>query len=70
MECYKRQNGEDVISDRREGEVIINQLNDAHLIEALEDSWVLDLKPEVQIGEFSTSNYEPYRSIVTRKNSK
>jgi len=54
----------ELINDLSAGNFMINQPGEPHLTLALEDYWILDWKIDAQIGEWTTTDYEPYRKRV------
>ena len=50
--------------DKSAGEFMINEAGEPHLTLALEDCWLIDWKINARIGEWTTTNYEPYRKLV------
>jgi hypothetical protein len=61
---WKIVNGAEVIAEKSAGEFMINQADEPHLTLALEDFWLIDWKIDAHIGEWTTTNYEPYRVRV------
>jgi len=54
----------EVVTEKCAGEFMFNQAGEPHLTLALEDYWLLDWKIDAHIGEWVTTNYEPYRVHV------
>lgn len=46
------------------GAVSWNLKGQAHMGEFLEDTWLLEWKPGVKAGDWTTTNYEPFRARV------
>jgi len=61
---WKRIDDVEVVTEKSAGEFMINQADEPHLTLALEDYWLLDWKIDAHIGEWVTTNYEPYRVRV------
>lgn len=61
---WKIVNDTEVITEKSAGEFMTNQAGEPHLTLALEDYWLLDWKIDAHIGEWATTNYEPYRVRV------
>jgi len=61
---WKIINGAEVVIEKVAGEFMINQADEPHLTLALEDFWLIDWKIDAHIGEWTTTNYEPYRVRV------
>jgi len=57
-------NGTEVITEKSAGEFMMNQAGEPHLTLALDDCWLIDWKIDAHIGEWETTNYEPYRIRV------
>jgi hypothetical protein len=55
---------QEVITEKSAGEFMINQAGEPHLTLALEDCWLVDWKIDAHIGEWITTDYEPYRMRV------
>lgn len=64
VRTWKIINGEEVITEKSAGEFMSNQAGEPHLTLALEDYWLIDWKIGAHIGEWETTNYEPYRAKV------
>ena len=64
LRYHKMVNGQEVISEMSPGDVSYNLPGVPHLGEFLEDSWVVDWKTDAGIGEFTTTDYEPFRARV------
>ena len=54
----------EVVTEKSAGEFMMNQADEPHLTLALEDYWLIDWKIDAHIGEWTTTNYEPYRVRV------
>ena len=61
---WKIVNGTEVITEKSAGEFMMNQAGEPHLTLALDDCWLIDWKIDAHIGEWETTNYEPYRIRV------
>jgi len=58
----------DQVTDLEPGAVSYNPAGVPHMGEFLEDSWVLDWKlGNVGIGEFVTTDFEPFRKLVRER---
>lgn len=64
VKCYSRRGDDDVVSEKTNGDTIVNEPNVPHLIEAIEDSWIMDWKPDARIGQWTTTEFQPYRTKV------
>jgi len=64
VRTWKIINGEEVVAEKVAGEFMSNQADEPHLTLALEDFWLIDWKIDAHIGEWTTTNYEPYRVRV------
>ena len=64
VKTWKIVNNTEVITEKSAGEFMINQADEPHLTLALEDFWLIDWKIDAHIGEWITTNYEPYRVRV------
>jgi len=64
VKTWKIINGEEVVAEKATGEFMSNQADEPHLTLALEDCWLIDWKIDAHIGEWVTTNYEPYRVRV------
>jgi len=54
----------ELITELSAGCFMINQAGEPHLTLALEDYWLIDWKIDAHIGEWITTDYEPYRKRV------
>jgi len=64
VRTWKIINGAEVVAEKAAGEFMSNQADEPHLTLALEDCWLIDWKIDAHIGEWITTNYEPYRVHV------
>ncbi len=65
MEYFKRTaDGKDLTFEVSKGQSYENKAGEPHVGHFLEDSWLLDWKIDACIGEFTTTDYEPYRARV------
>jgi quercetin dioxygenase-like cupin family protein len=64
LKYWKRFKGQEVVLEKTAGECTVNVPGEVHLALALEDSWLIDWKVGAHTGEWTTTNYEPYRRKV------
>jgi len=57
----------EVVTEKSVGEFMMNQAGEPHVTLALEDCWLIDWKIDAHIGEWVTTNYEPYRVRVRQQ---
>jgi len=64
VRTWKMIGDQEIVAVKGAGEFMINQAGEPHLTLALEDYWLIDWKINAHIGEWITTNYEPYRVRV------
>lgn len=60
----KTVDGKETEFDELPGEALHNEPGEIHLGKFLEDSWLIDWKVDSKIGEWTTTNYAPYRDRI------
>ena len=64
MRYYKVGAFAETVVELKPGDVSYNQPGEAHMGEFLEDSWLVEAKLGTKNGDWSTTDYEPYRQLV------
>ena len=65
---YHKMLGEDEhITFYSDGDYIVNLAGQPHMAEFLENSWVMEWKLDTHNGEWSTTDYEPFRERVRHR---
>lgn len=67
MKYHKVVNGEDDTLELGPGEVSYNLPGQPHMGEFLEDSWLIEWKIGTKVGDWTTTDYEPYRAMVRER---
>ena len=69
MKYHKHTEEGDIILELRGGDLSYNQPGEAHMGDFLEDTWLVEWKlgPNSGIGEWSTTDFEPFRKLVRER---
>ncbi len=68
MVYHKMVDGRHEVFELGPGEVSYHEAGVPHMGEFTEDTFLIDWKPGTKIGEFETTDYEPFRSEVRERN--
>lgn len=67
LRYHKLIDGQEVVLEKGAGDFIYNEPGEPHMAEFLENTWVAEFKIGSRIGEWTTTDYLPFREKVLRK---
>lgn len=67
LQYHKVVDGKEKVFELSDGDVVYNLPTEPHMAGFLLDSWVAEWKINSGIGEWTTTDYEPFRSQVRRR---
>ena len=62
--------GEEIVREISAGEIMHNEAGEPHVTLALTNYWLLDFKIDTKVGEWTNTNYSPYRKLVDEQLAK
>ena len=66
LRYHKKRGDKEKVFELSAGQVVRHSPGEIHMAEFLEDSWLVEWKINSSVGEWVTTDYEPYRERVRR----
>lgn len=67
LRYHKVTEGQEAILELGPGDVSYNLPGTPHMGEFLEDTWLVEWKINAAVGDWTTTDYEPFRKLVREK---